>query len=270
MKLEKLFAYKPTLSQAWILLLLACVCQLPGGVVGLVIKSIAGPGGESWGNFVGYIASFALLALIVVRMGKDQGGTNPPLSTGIKPTPLLLFLLFVLMPLVGIFIEPLTMFIPMPDFVKLAFEQMFGDKSVAVFLMAVVAAPICEEWLCRGVILNGLLKHVSPTKAVIHSALIFAILHLNPWQMIPAFCIGLLIGWVYYRTHSLGLCMFMHAVNNGIAFLMLYLFPDSGMDTSLYDITGNYYLPIYFGALMLAAVIGYFLYKTLHIKVQIL
>jgi membrane protease YdiL (CAAX protease family) len=49
----------------------------------------------------------------------------------------------------------------------------------AVFIL-VIMAPLTEETLCRGLILNGFLKNYSRRKAMIVSALLFALLHLNP------------------------------------------------------------------------------------------
>ena len=58
---------------------------------------------------------------------------------------------------------------------------------------------------------------MNPTGAICVSAAFFAVLHLNPWQAIPAFILGLLFGYVYYRTGSLKLTMLMHCVNNTFA-----------------------------------------------------
>jgi membrane protease YdiL (CAAX protease family) len=43
------------------------------------------------------------------------------------------------------------------------------------------------------------------------------VIHLNPWQAIPAFILGLLFGLVYYKTGSLKLTMLMHCANNTLA-----------------------------------------------------
>ena len=98
-------------------------------------------------------------------------------------------------------------------------------------LTVAIMAPICEEWLCRGVILRGLLNYtpkspaeqserqrgMSPALAIVISAIFFAAIHGNIWQGITAFAIGCLFGYVYYRTGSLKLTMLMHCVNNALA-----------------------------------------------------
>ncbi len=220
--MKRLFTYNPTLSQSWILLLLICLAQVPGSIIAGALTTVTGSAGQAWGNLLAYVLAFVLMAFIVIRLGKDQAGKEEAPSAGIRPSIPLYFLLLLLMPLLSVIIEPLSMWLPMPDVMKTLFEKMFGEKSIAVFLTAVVAAPFCEEWLCRGVILKGLLKHTTPAKAIVHSSIIFAVMHLNPWQAIPAFCIAMVIGWVYYRTRLLWPCIFMHAVNNSLAFLILF------------------------------------------------
>lgn len=84
----------------------------------------------------------------------------------------------------------------------------------AVFL-AVIMAPFTEEFICRYMVLGGMLRTIAPRKAILISALLFSALHLNIWQAPATFVMGLLIGWTYYRTRSLGLSIAMHAVHNG-------------------------------------------------------
>ena len=89
------------------------------------------------------------------------------------------------------------------------------DAPVWITLLSVsIFAPLFEEWLCRGLVLRGLFQKMSPTAAICVSSIFFAVLHMNPWQAVPAFILGLLFGYVYYRTGSLKLTMLMHCVNN--------------------------------------------------------
>lgn len=59
-----------------------------------------------------------------------------------------------------------------------------------------------------------------PWVAICLSAAFFAVIHLNPWQAVPAFVMGCLFGWVYYRTGSIWLTMIMHCANNTMAVLV--------------------------------------------------
>ena len=69
-------------------------------------------------------------------------------------------------------------------------------------------------------VLRGLLTKMKPVWAIVISALFFAVIHANPWQALNAFLIGLLMGYVYYKTGSLILTMIIHFVNNGTAVVL--------------------------------------------------
>lgn len=117
--------------------------------------------------------------------------------------------------------EPVTGLLPaMPESLEKALELAVEGPLWVSLLSVSVFAPLFEEWLCRGLVLRGLLKHMNPTGAICTSAVFFAVLHMNPWQAIPAFLLGLLFGYVYYRTGSLKLTMLMHCVNNTFSVLM--------------------------------------------------
>ena len=117
--------------------------------------------------------------------------------------------------------EPVNMLLPeMPEVLKKALEQLTEGPLWVTLISVSIFAPLFEEWLCRGLVLRGLLQKLSPLNAIMVSAAFFAVLHLNPWQAIPAFLLGLLFGYVYYRTGSLKLTMLMHCVNNTFAALM--------------------------------------------------
>lgn len=106
---------------------------------------------------------------------------------------------------------------PMPEWLEAAMKQLLDAPLWITLISVSVFAPLFEEWLCRGVVLRGLLAKNSPMTAITVSAAFFAIIHLNPWQAIPAFILGLLFGYVYYKTGSLKLTMLMHCANNTMA-----------------------------------------------------
>lgn len=104
-----------------------------------------------------------------------------------------------------------------PEWFESAMAQIM-DAPVWITLISVsFFAPLFEEWLCRGVVLRGLLQKTHPVSAILVSAAFFAVLHMNPWQALPAFLLGILFGYVYYKTGSLKLTMLMHCVNNTMA-----------------------------------------------------
>lgn len=107
----------------------------------------------------------------------------------------------------------------LPAFSSDTYQKLLKLPAVA-FLVLCVAAPVLEELLLRGVLLQGLLRNFPsrPWVAIGQSALIFGLMHANPPQSLATFLLGLLMGWLYYRTRSLWLCMGVHFLNNLFAF----------------------------------------------------
>ena len=92
-------------------------------------------------------------------------------------------------------------------------------------LSLVVIAPLTEELLVRGLILRGFLSHYSGRKAILASAIFFAVLHLNPWQFIGATALGVLFAWWFIQTRSMLPCLFGHAFANALPLTASVLLP---------------------------------------------
>lgn len=113
-----------------------------------------------------------------------------------------------------------TIMPPTPEWFEDAMAKVM-DAPIWITLISVsVFAPLFEEWLCRGLVLRGLLQKTHPVSAIFVSAAFFAVLHMNPWQALAAFLLGILFGFVYYKTGSLKLTMLMHCVNNTMAVIL--------------------------------------------------
>ena len=56
-----------------------------------------------------------------------------------------------------------------------------------------------------------------PWPAIIVAALVFGIFHLNPVQIVYATLLGIVLGWIYYRTGSLLSVIVGHVLNNSLA-----------------------------------------------------
>ena len=101
-------------------------------------------------------------------------------------------------------------------------EGMLGSR--AGYAVVGLLAPLAEEVVFRGAILRSLLRWTqNHWLAIAVSALIFAIVHMNPAQMPHAFATGLLLGWMYYRTDSILPGVVYHWVNNSVAYAMYNL-----------------------------------------------
>jgi membrane protease YdiL (CAAX protease family) len=155
-------------------------------------------------------------------------------------------------------------FLHLPNWVETDFQKLMQNPLAAAFFI-VVAAPVLEELLFRGVILRGLLKSQRPWVAIGQSALLFGVFHFNPAQSLSAGLMGLLLGWLYYRTRSLWVCMAVHALNNAGAFLIMWLGPASWATLSAADLFGSMWLyagVLVFSLLVLGALLWRIHYST--------
>ena len=154
----------------------------------------------------------------------------------------------------GFVAEPINKILPeMPEILKNALEQLTEGPLWVSILSVSIFAPLFEEWLCRGLVLRGLLQKLHPTSAIAVSAAFFAVLHMNPWQAIPAFILGLLFGYVYYKTGSLKLTMLMHCVNNTLALVLSRIPSLSDVETFMDVMSPWAYVCIYIASLLFLA-----------------
>lgn len=117
--------------------------------------------------------------------------------------------------------------IKMPEQTEALFEgimkEPWGYLAIGIFV------PVAEELVFRGAILRVLLNLFDRQMhcvAIVISALIFGAIHMNLAQGIHAFILGLLLGWMYYRTQSVIPGIALHWVNNSVAYVMFNLMPD--------------------------------------------
>jgi len=119
--------------------------------------------------------------------------------------------------------ELLNSVLPAPAWFWELFNKIFeGDFGWwGAFVKVAVVAPIVEELIFRGLILQGFRRNYNSFIAVFMSALLFALFHLNPWQFPATFILGLLLGWVTIRTNSIILAILGHSINNFMVLISL-------------------------------------------------
>ncbi|WP_419748896.1 lysostaphin resistance A-like protein [Clostridium perfringens] len=100
-------------------------------------------------------------------------------------------------------------------------DEIFNANPILAFISVAILAPIVEEIIFRGIIFNEAAKYKGGAFPIIISALLFGLAHMQPIQIVYAFIVGLIFGFVYSKTHSLPIVMFLHMLNN-----LLTLFPE--------------------------------------------
>jgi len=95
-----------------------------------------------------------------------------------------------------------------------------GMNPILLFIGGAFIGPVCEEIIFRGIILKELLFRYNYKKAILFSSIIFSFIHMMPLQVIATFPIGLVLGYIYYKTNSLWIVSIIHILNNAVSFAM--------------------------------------------------
>jgi uncharacterized protein len=155
------------------------------------------------------------------------------------PSPLLSVLTILLMlsaiPLV-LFAFGLNQMLPIPEEFRLMEAKIAEDlkgllimdhplEFLANLTLIALLPAIGEELVFRGVIQNQLLRLTkSPWTAIIAASVIFSAVHLQFEGFLPRILLGILLGWLYWRTQNFWLPMLAHFFNNAIQIIGQYLY----------------------------------------------
>ncbi|HAT4276091.1 TPA: CPBP family intramembrane metalloprotease [Clostridium perfringens] len=98
-------------------------------------------------------------------------------------------------------------------------ESLNNEAYIFIFLSVILFGPIVEELLFRGLIFNEINKIKGGATPIILSGFLFGLFHREPVQVVYSFILGIILGFVYSKTRSLPLVIFMHMLNNLVATL---------------------------------------------------
>lgn len=188
----------------------------------------------------------------------------------------IIFLGFSLQVLISLILSAILPLFPSVEssYETLVEETGMGSYTIATFISSCIAAPIVEELTFRGITFQFALRAVCPEwkgnlskdaygklqvstaqfwMANVLQAVTFGVMHLNITQGVYAFVLGLVLGWVYWRTGKLRYSMGLHAAFNTLSYAMDYFF-------AFFDTMGfPGFLVEYLGSIVLL-VAGLFIY----------
>lgn len=97
-------------------------------------------------------------------------------------------------------------------------DDLMNSMSVwGQFFFIAMTPAFCEEILFRGLAFRPIEKSLGPKKAIVMTALLFAIMHLDVVRLLPTFLLGLVFGTIAYASASIWPVIFLHMANNAIA-----------------------------------------------------
>lgn len=124
--------------------------------------------------------------------------------------------------------------VALPDFMEDTFIEM-SDEPLGVVSMALLA-PVVEEMMFRGAIQGYLMRRCSNAwTGIVATAFIFGAIHMNPQQVVYATLLGLIFGWIYYRTRSLLPVIAGHVLNNSIAVVSMKIWGTEDIEAVTVD-----------------------------------
>lgn len=97
----------------------------------------------------------------------------------------------------------------------------------SAFLVAGIIAPFAEEFLFRGVIYRTLNRYFSIITSILVQAILFGIFHGNMVQGVYATFLGIVFGYITYKSKSLWPAVIAHMSNNILALTLPYILPSS-------------------------------------------
>ena len=109
-----------------------------------------------------------------------------------------------------------------PEIVYYVDDSEYDLILVLSFVSMVIAAPVVEEILFRGYILDAIRKIHGDTVAILGSAGLFGLIHLEPYVVGMASIGGVIYGWVRIKTGSLWPSIVSHMVWNFLVFLYIW------------------------------------------------
>lgn len=182
----------------------------------------------AWGMLAAQFVSLGMLALVLPRrIGPDwkrQLGVRRP--NGLHVLLVLLIapgFVFAADVIQTVFLHATEI---QPPAAMKALNGIFGHFPWPLTLLAVAIGPgVVEEFWCRGFLGRGLSARYGLVAGVFITSTLFAMMHLDPSQLLVYSLMGAYLHFVYIATRSIWPAVLLHAMNNGTAVLLLLVLP---------------------------------------------
>lgn len=230
------------------------VATVLGSLLTGVLQKI-GSVSVGFGAFLGYVIQFSL----VIIFGLFQRKIRSPKETrllkfGLAKLDFVIILWGTIMVLAtGVVIEPLLNLFP-----ETYLDRLGNIMAAGGWMMftSIVIAPIMEEILFRGILQDALMRKYGVFVGILIASAVFGIVHLIPQQVVNAFMIGIVLGYIYYRTGALLPVILIHCINNAISYFTWMLNGETLLSTREQKGNDTLYFTVY-GIACVLFVIGF-------------
>ena len=118
----------------------------------------------------------------------------------------------------------IQLFVPTPEYVLDLNYLLKPDSflgTILLFTAVVILAPLGEEIIFRGFLQQILEKHWKDiTQAILFTALIFSLIHMNPYWFVQIYFLGVILGFLAWKTKSIIAPLILHSLNNSMALFL--------------------------------------------------
>lgn len=184
---------------------------------GAICRSIA----PAYRPYVDMALSIACQAAFIVLLMRRRQFRFDPLKNVTRRGVLWALLGAPALLVIGTLLDPLlTRLMPYSQQVYSESVDALKVTPLVSLITVCIAAPVFEETMFRRFMLDGLTRRYGKLPALLVSSVLFALLHLNPYQIASVFLTGVGLGTVYLLTQSMGCCMLMHSAYNLLVFVL--------------------------------------------------
>ncbi len=223
---NKLFSGSPGLIEALIMFVLIMVYMMYGGPL---VNALAGK--AAMNVFTLGLAALPLLFSYDIKTVFSIKKASVNEITGAMLLAAGMFLMTLMLS------SLLTLFVPETERKDVPFLAYVANGNILLVILSVAILPaFCEEILFRGFILSGLKTAAGKKISIFLCALMFALMHLDPYRIPFTLAIGIGLSWAAWETGSLIIPIVMHGAHN-LALLLItrsvYLKPSDDLGTIL-------------------------------------
>ena len=153
---------------------------------------------------------------------------------------------------------------PAPDYILDLNSLLQPESTLGFILLSTGNCCNCTNW--RGATFQGFLQQILEqnwndiTRSILVTALVFAVIHMNVYWFIQIYFLGILLGFLAWKTKSVIPSLILHSVNNGLALT----FAMTDIDQYSLYIWNGHVAPWYIALCICFATIGF--KKINHIK----
>lgn len=210
-------------------------------IIGILIVGLTNPD-ESLAIILTLVTSSFMLIFLSIGLGPLLYRSTIRTLGLVPPAKMLPSLL--LWPIFALFASScfLALYIPLLSILNIEspepvpFNTNFPTVSLVIIgLFVIIIGPLAEELFFRGFIFPAVTKRFGLFLGATGSSLVFALFHIDPVLYLPTFVAGLILTFLYAKTHSLTSSFIAHGAQNCIAFLGAITSSELGQTATIWN-----------------------------------